>query len=120
MNFETAWYSVSLPAGYAGEMKAGVLHIRCDSAPGSLEVECICKSSGTTKDLDLQDHAGQEARPCACGRLHGYRFQGPELERWALSEPRSNKLLLVRLRKANPGEPAGPLAEAVIQNIKLK
>jgi hypothetical protein len=118
MKFETAWYRITLPPGYAGELNAGVLRIRCDSARGSIEVECICKSSGTTKDLDLKDHAGSGAEPCALGRLHGYRSRTPELDRWALSEARSNKLLLLRVKKQV--DAAGLPVEEVLKDLRLK
>lgn len=120
MKFETAWYRVTLPPGYAGELKSGVLRIRCDSTPGSIEVECICKSSGTTKDLDLKDHAGSGAEPWTLGRLHGYHSRTSELDRWALSESKSNKLLLIRIRETDKEESAGFLAEAVLEDIQLK
>ena len=120
MKFETAWYRVSLPLGYTGELKSGILRIRNDSAPGLIEVECICKSSGTTKDLDLKDHAGSGAEPCTLGRLRGYRSRTVGLDRWALSEAKSNKLLLIRLKeKAGGGSDELPM-ETVLKNIQLK
>ena len=120
MNLETDWYGVSLPPGYAGEMKAGVLRIRCGASPDMIELECLRKSSGTTKDLDLKDLAGAGCERCAIGLLHGYHSSSPEVDRWALSAARSNKVLLVRFRKTAPEEPGGTLTEPVIKNIRLK
>ena len=120
MKLETEWYSVTLPPGYAGELKAGVLRIHCATASALIELECIRKTGGTTKDLDLKDHAGADCQPCVAGHLHGYHSKNPALDRWALSEARSNKLLLVRLKKDRAEEPAGLLIEPVIENLRLK
>lgn len=120
MKLETEWYSVALPPSYTGELKAGVLRIGCATSPGTIELECIRKSGGTTKDLDLKDHAGADCHPCTVGRLHGYRSQSAAVDRWALSEARSNKLLLVRLKKPGDERQAGLLADPVIKNVRLK
>lgn len=120
MNLETEWYSVTLPPGYAGELKAGIMRIRCALAPGVIELECIRKCGGTTKDIDLKDQAGADCEPCKVGLLHGYHSKGAGLDRWALSEAKSNKLLLVRFKKNGDTEQAGLLTEPVIKNIRLK